>query len=67
MQKVIDYCRSRGTLLLMGSTLVSNKGMQGLARHLGFNNRYNMDEDAIEMEMLLNEPEQDWQKQRLKH
>lgn len=67
MQKAIDYCRSRGTLLLMGSTLVSNKGMQGLARHLGFKNRYNMDEDAIEMEMLLNEPEQDWQKQRLKH
>lgn len=67
MQKVIDHCKARGTLLLMGSTLTSNKGMQGLAQKLGFKNSYNMEEDVIEMEMMLNEPTEDWQIYRLQH
>ncbi|MDO6564915.1 bifunctional acetate--CoA ligase family protein/GNAT family N-acetyltransferase [Amphritea sp. 1_MG-2023] len=66
MQKVIDYCTARGTLLLMGSTLTANKGMQGLAQKLGFKNHYNMEEDVVEMEMMLNEPTEDWQRTRLK-
>ncbi|WP_299196825.1 bifunctional acetate--CoA ligase family protein/GNAT family N-acetyltransferase [uncultured Amphritea sp.] len=65
MQKAIDYCKARGTLLLMGSTLTSNKGMQGLAQKLGFKNHYNMEEDVVEMEMMLNEPTEDWQRYRL--
>lgn len=67
MQKAIDYCKARGTLLLMGSTLTSNKGMQGLAQKLGFKNSYNMEEDVVEMEMMLNEPVEDWQIYRLQH
>ncbi|RTE64550.1 bifunctional acyl-CoA synthetase/GNAT family N-acetyltransferase [Amphritea opalescens] len=66
MQKVIDYCKERGTLMLMGSTLTSNKSMQGLAQKLGFKNHYNMEEDVVEMEMMLNEPTEDWQRSRLK-
>lgn len=65
MQKVIDYCKARGTLLLMGSTLTANKSMQGLAQKLGFKNHYNMEEDVVEMEMMLNEPTEDWQRSRL--
>ncbi len=65
MQKVIDYCRSRGTLELAGSTLATNKGMQGLARKLGFRISYNAEEEVVEMKMLLNEPTEDWQMYRL--
>ncbi|MBQ0756259.1 MAG: bifunctional acetate--CoA ligase family protein/GNAT family N-acetyltransferase [Amphritea sp.] len=67
MQKSIDYCKARGTLLLVGSTLTSNKSMQGLALKLGFKNHYNMEEDVVEMEMMLNEPTEDWQRYRLQH
>lgn len=67
MQKVIDYCKSRGTLLLEGSTLPANKGMQGLAQRLGFKNTFNMEEEVVEMKMMLNEPTEDWQITRLQH
>jgi acetyltransferase len=45
----------------------SNKGMQGLARKLGFNTSYNMEEDVVDMKMMLNEPTEDWQIYRLQH
>lgn len=67
MQKTIDYCRARGTLQLVGSTMPSNKGMQGLARKLGFKTSYNMEEDVVDMKMMLNEPREDWQIYRLQH
>lgn len=67
MQKMIDYCRQRGTLEISGTTMPSNKGMQKLAKKLGFANRFNVEEDVVEMRMLLNEPTEDWQKQRLQH
>jgi acetyltransferase len=67
MQKTIDYCRARGTLQLVGSTMPSNKGMQGLARKLGFKISYNMEEDVVDMKMMLNEPTEDWQIYRLQH
>ena len=62
---ITDYCRSRGTLELAGSTLATNKGMQGLARKLGFRISYNAEEEVVEMKMLLNEPTEDWQMYRL--
>jgi len=67
MQKIIDYCRSRGTLQIVGSTLPSNRGMQGLAKKLGFQNSYNMEEDVVDMKMTLNEASEDWQIYRLQH
>lgn len=65
MQKIIDYCRSRGTLQLYGSTLPSNKGMQTLARKMGFKTRFNAEEDVVDMVMMLNEPTEEWQMYRL--
>ncbi len=65
MQKIIDYCRSRGTLQLYGATLPSNKGMQTLARKLGFKTRFNAEEDVVEMVMMLNEATEEWQMYRL--
>lgn len=67
MQKIIQYCRDRGTLMIMGSTLPSNKGMQALARKLGFRNSYNAEEDVIDMKLMLHEPTEDWQILRLQH
>jgi acetyltransferase len=67
MQKIIDYCTQRGTLQLEGSTMPSNKAMQGLARKLGFKISYNMEEDVVDMKMMLNEPTEDWQIYRLQH
>ncbi len=67
MQKVIDYCRDRGTLQIIGSTLPTNKGMQGLAKKLGFKNSFNAEEEVVDMKMMLNDPSEDWQIYRLQH
>lgn len=67
MQKMVDYCRDRGTLEIMGTTMTSNLGMQKLAKKLGFENSYNHEEEAIEMKMMLNEPTEEWQRTRLAH
>ncbi|MGB2222705.1 GNAT family N-acetyltransferase [Neptunomonas sp.] len=65
MSKVIKYCKERGTLLLEGSTLPANKGMQGLAAKLGFSNVFNAEDEVVEMKMMLNEPTEEWQITRL--
>ncbi|SIS59660.1 bifunctional acetate--CoA ligase family protein/GNAT family N-acetyltransferase [Neptunomonas antarctica] len=67
MRKAVDYCRSRQTLVIEGSTLPTNKGMQGLAMKLGFTNTFNMEEEVVDMKMKLNEPTEDWQVTRLQH
>ncbi|MEH6473073.1 MAG: bifunctional acetate--CoA ligase family protein/GNAT family N-acetyltransferase [Halopseudomonas sp.] len=67
MQKMIDYCRSRGTLQIMGTTMTSNMAMQRLAKKLGFDNSYNHEEEAIEMVLQLHEPTEEWQRTRLEH
>ncbi len=65
MSKVVDYCKSRGTLQIIGSTLPTNKGMQNLAKKLGFENSFNVEEEVVDMRMMLNEPTEDWQRLRL--
>ncbi|WP_151704453.1 bifunctional acetate--CoA ligase family protein/GNAT family N-acetyltransferase [Nitrincola alkalilacustris] len=65
MEKIIEYCRSKGTLMIMGSTLPANKSMQALARKLGFSVSYNMEEDVVDMKLALHEPAEDWQIYRL--
>ena len=67
MSKMIDYCRERGTLEIMGTTMTTNQGMQMLAKRLGFNNSYNPEEEAVVMELMLNEPTEEWQRTRLAH
>ncbi|MGB0733814.1 MAG: GNAT family N-acetyltransferase, partial [Pontibacterium sp.] len=67
MEKIIAYCKRRGTLQIEGSTLPKNKGMQGLAKKLGFTNRYNLEDEVVEMRLMLNEPTADWQKARLRN
>ncbi len=65
MQKMIDYCRARGTVEMIGNVLPDNRPMLKLAEHLGFETRYNPEEEVMDLRLVLNEPENDWQKERL--
>jgi acetyltransferase len=65
MQKMINYCRARGTIEMVGDVLPDNRPMLQLAEHLGFAIRYNHEEDVMELRLQLNEPQSDWQKEQL--
>jgi len=65
MQKLIDYCRSVGTLEMIGKIMVDNHPMRALMKHLGFKQRYNMEEQVVDAVLRLNEPESEWQRHRL--
>lgn len=56
MEKIIRYCKGRGTKVLTGQALMENGGMQGLAEKLGFSVVRNYDEEVVEMRLPLNEP-----------
>ncbi|MFO7528134.1 MAG: GNAT family N-acetyltransferase [Marinobacter sp.] len=66
MQKMIDYCRARGTVEMVGNVMSDNRPMLQLAEHLGFEIKYNTEEEVMDLRLVLNEPEKDWQKERLK-
>lgn len=65
MNKMIDYCRSIGTLEMIGKIMVDNHPMRALMKHLGFRQRYNMEEQVVDAVLRLNEPESEWQRHRL--
>lgn len=65
MQKMIDYCRARGTMEMIGNVLPDNRPMLKLAEHLGFETKYNPEEEVMDLRLVLNEPVKDWQKERL--
>lgn len=65
MQKMIDYCRARGTVEMVGNVLADNRPMLQLAEHLGFEVKYNVEEEVMDLRLVLNEPEKDWQRERL--
>lgn len=55
LQKMIDYCRSQGTKMLIGCTMLENSGMANLARKLGFSVKFNRDDGLIDMSLNLQE------------
>ncbi len=65
MNKMIDYCKSIGTLEMIGKIMVDNHPMRALMKHLGFKQRYNMEEQVVDAVLRLNEPESEWQRHRL--
>ncbi|MCD1648471.1 GNAT family N-acetyltransferase [Marinobacter adhaerens] len=65
MQKMIDYCRARGTMEMVGNVLPDNRPMLQLAEHLGFEIKFNTEEEVMDLRLVLNEPEKDWQRERL--
>ena len=66
MQKMIEYCRARGTMEMIGNVLPDNRPMLQLGEHLGFEIKFNPEEEVMDLRLVLNEPEKDWQKERLK-
>ncbi|WP_152208649.1 GNAT family N-acetyltransferase [Marinobacter changyiensis] len=66
MQKMIDYCRSRGTVEMVGNVLHDNRPMLKLAERLGFEVTFNREEEVMDLRLVLNEPEKAWQRERLK-
>ncbi|MFY0988952.1 GNAT family N-acetyltransferase [Halomonas sp. C05BenzN] len=65
MNKMISYCRSVGTLEMIGKIMVDNHPMRALMKHLGFRCRYNMEEQVVDAVLRLNEPQSEWQRHRL--
>lgn len=54
MEKIIRYCKERGTKAISGQALLENKGMQGLAAKVGFDVWRNTDEEIADMHLDLN-------------
>lgn len=65
MQKMIAYCKSKGTLEMMGTVLSDNRPMLGLAKHLGFEQTRNLSSDVTEIVLPLNKPKEEWQQSRI--
>jgi len=59
MDKIIRYCRARGTKWLTGQALLDNQGMQGLAKKMGFSVRKDADDEVVEMKLQLNADEKE--------
>src|SRR5690606_26917097 len=66
MQKMIEDCRARGTMEMVGNVLPENRPMLQRAEQLGFEIKFNPEEEVMDLRLVLNEPEKDWQKERLK-
>jgi acetyltransferase len=52
-EKMIRYCKSRGTRYLDGQTMPRNKGMIGLAKRFGLSVNHNYEEELVEMRLPL--------------
>jgi len=67
MSKMINYCKSVGTLEMIGKIMVDNYPMRALMKHLGFRCTYNMEEQVVDAVLRLNEPKSEWQRHRLEN
>jgi acetyltransferase len=53
LDKLIRYCRQRGTGQLVGQVLPGNRPMRALAQEAGFGERYDPDAEAVEVRLDL--------------
>jgi acetyltransferase len=53
MQKMIDYCRARGTREIIGQILPANRPMIGLAQALGFRASHDREENVTVVRLKL--------------
>jgi acetyltransferase len=53
MQKLIDYCRARGTAELVGDALGENRGVLALTGKLGFKHQRVPDDDTVRLVLPL--------------
>ncbi|GLT18723.1 protein lysine acetyltransferase [Vibrio zhanjiangensis] len=56
MQKIIKYCRQKGTKQISGVTMPTNRGMLMLAQKLGFELDVQFEDGIADMVLRLNEP-----------
>lgn len=56
MEKIIRYCKTRGTERITGQALLNNEAMAGLSRAVGFIVEKNYDDEVYEFDMELNPP-----------
>ncbi|MDE1351086.1 bifunctional acetate--CoA ligase family protein/GNAT family N-acetyltransferase [Vibrio aestuarianus] len=54
LQKVIDYCRLKGTVQISGMTMPTNRGMLTLAQKLGFEVDIHFEDGTADMVLVLN-------------
>lgn len=54
LQKVIDYCRLKGTAQISGMTMPTNRGMLTLAQKLGFEVDIHFEDGTADMVLVLN-------------
>lgn len=66
MTKMINYCKKRGTLQMMGLVLQENTAMLKLSHRLGFF-IFSEKNGVVEIRLPLNKPGHDWQKQKIEH
>jgi acetyltransferase len=53
LQKMIRYCRARGTREIVGQVLPDNRPMLELAHSLGFQSRFLPEDGAVEVRLSL--------------
>jgi acetyltransferase len=53
LEKMVRYCRARGTREIVGQVLPDNRPMLELARHLGFTTRFAPEDGAVEVRLAL--------------
>ena len=53
LEKMIRYCKSRGTREIVGQVLPDNRRMLGLVKRLGFRTRRLPRENAVEVRLEL--------------
>jgi acetyltransferase len=53
LEKMIRYCRSRGTAELVGQALAENAPMLSLARKLGFRSQFNREAGLLDLSLSL--------------
>jgi acetyltransferase len=53
LEKLIRYCRQRGTAQLVGQVLPGNRPMRSLAQETGFQERYDPDAEVVEVRLDL--------------
>jgi acetyltransferase len=54
LDKIIRYCKSRGTEMIVGQVLRENRAMLTMAEHFGFHARTPPGGDSVEVELELN-------------
>ena len=53
LEKMIDYCRARGTRRIVGQIMIDNARMRDLARNLGFTEKLMVGEGVVETTLEL--------------